>query len=449
MPSYLSRVYYTANGATNTFAIPFTYILTSHIKAFVNGTEDASITFPTSSTVTLSSTPANGAIVLIKRVTPTNAKLVDFQDGSVLASTDLDKATDQNFFISQETIDDGLAKLGLDANDRWDADNKRIINVANPVANQDAVTKYYLENTWLSTADKANLTSVAGQITPTNNISTLAGISANITTLAGTAGLSTLASNAGSIATVAGQITPTNNISTVAGAVGNIGTVATNIANVNSVGGSIANVNTLAPISGNITTVAGISGNVTTVAGISANVSTVAGISGAISTVASNAGNISTVASDIAKVITTANDLNEAISEIEVVANAIANVDLVGNNITNVNTVGGSIANVNTVASNVAGVNSFAERYRVEATNPTTSLDAGDLAFVTGASKLRYYTGSAWEDVSPTAINATNIADGSISNTEFQHLNNVSSNIQTQIDDKAGKGFAIAMAIAL
>ena len=48
-----------------------------------------------------------------------------------------------------------------------------------------------------------------------------------------------------------------------------------------------------------------------------------------------------------------------------------------------------------------------------------------------------------------TALNATSIADGSISNTEFQYLNGVTSNIQTQIDTKSSKGFAIAMAIAL
>ena len=48
-----------------------------------------------------------------------------------------------------------------------------------------------------------------------------------------------------------------------------------------------------------------------------------------------------------------------------------------------------------------------------------------------------------------TGIAATKIADGSISNTEFQYLNGVSSAIQTQLDAKAGAGFAVAMAIAL
>ena len=50
---------------------------------------------------------------------------------------------------------------------------------------------------------------------------------------------------------------------------------------------------------------------------------------------------------------------------------------------------------------------------------------------------------------SGAAIDATKIHDGSISNTEFGHLNNVSSNIQTQLDNKAAKSFAIAQAVAL
>ncbi len=50
---------------------------------------------------------------------------------------------------------------------------------------------------------------------------------------------------------------------------------------------------------------------------------------------------------------------------------------------------------------------------------------------------------------SGAAIDATKIHDGTISNTEFGYLNNVSSNIQTQLDAKASAGFALAMAICL
>lgn len=78
--------------------------------------------------------------------------------------------------------------------------------------------------------------------------------------------IATVAANIDNINIVKGQITPVNNIATVAGANANITTVAGNIANVNAVGA----------ISSNVTTVAGIAANVTTVAGIAANVTTVA-----------------------------------------------------------------------------------------------------------------------------------------------------------------------------
>jgi len=46
-------------------------------------------------------------------------------------------------------------------------------------------------------------------------------------------------------------------------------------------------------------------------------------------------------------------------------------------------------------------------------------------------------------------IDATKIADGTVTNAEFQYINTLSSNAQTQIDTKASAGFAVAMAIAL
>ena len=51
--------------------------------------------------------------------------------------------------------------------------------------------------------------------------------------------------------------------------------------------------------------------------------------------------------------------------------------------------------------------------------------------------------------ISISSLDATSIADGSVSNTEFQHLNGVSSNIQTQIDGITGGLTSIAASIAL
>ena len=48
-----------------------------------------------------------------------------------------------------------------------------------------------------------------------------------------------------------------------------------------------------------------------------------------------------------------------------------------------------------------------------------------------------------------TGINATYLANGSVTNTELQYINSLSSNAQTQLDSKPGNSFVTAMAIAL
>jgi len=89
----------------------------------------------------------------------------------------------------------------------------------------------------------ANITTVAGQISPTNNISTVAGIAPDITTLAGTAGLTTLANNAADISTVAnisGDVTAVANIDAAVSAVNS------NAPNINAVNANSTNINTVA-----------------------------------------------------------------------------------------------------------------------------------------------------------------------------------------------------------
>jgi len=171
----------------------------------------------------------------------------------------------------------------------------------------------------------ANITTVAGEISPTNNISTLANISADITTLANTAGLTTLANNAADISTVAN-----------------------------------------------------ISGDVTAVANIDA----------AITAVNNNASNINAVNANSTNINTVATDLSGS--------NTIGTVaaDLSGSN------------NIGTVASNISDVNNFAQTYRISATQPTTSLDIGDLWFDTANSVMKVYSSSGWITAA-SAVNGT------------------------------------------
>ena len=75
--------------------------------------------------------------------------------------------------------------------------------------------------------------------------------------------------------------------------------------------------------------------------------------------------------------------------------------------VTDMNTLGTAtnVTNMATVATNIAGVNSFAERYRVASSDPTSSLDEGDLAFNTTDNNLKFYNGSAWTAISPGIAN--------------------------------------------
>ena len=57
------------------------------------------------------------------------------------------------------------------------------------------------------------------------------------------------------------------------------------------------------------------------------------------------------------------------------------------------------VSDLSDVADNIAGVNSFADRYRVGGTNPSSSLDEGDLFFNTSDNALKYYNGSSWASI--------------------------------------------------
>ena len=210
-----------------------------------------------------------------------------------------------------------------------------------------------------------------------------------------------------------------------------IKTVANNIDNVATVGGISSNVTTVAGISSNVTTVAGIASNVTTVATNNSNVNTVAGISSNVTSVAGVASLITSdfaadlntlatsdivadlntlatadIVTDLNILATSANVTNMAtlgasgvVGNIASVAGVSSDVATVAGISSNVTTVAGVASNVTTVANNVTNVNNFANRYRIGSSDPTTSLDAGDLAFNTTDGALKYYTGGSWASI--------------------------------------------------
>ena len=262
----------------------------------------------------------------------------------------------------------------------------------------------------------ANVTTVAGI---SSNVTTVAGISANTTTVAGissdvttVAGISsdvtTVAGDAADIATVASDSADIQSLAAVSTQIGLLGT-ADAIADMNTLATSAivtdldaladlaTEIDALGDVTSDITTVSGISANVTTVAGVSANVTTVAGISSNVTTVAGVSSDVTTVAGISANVTTVAGDT----TNIGTLAGISSDITTVSGISSNVTTVATNNANITTVASNITGVNSFAERYRVSSSDPTTSLDEGDLAYNSTSNVLKYYNGSSWQSISP------------------------------------------------
>jgi hypothetical protein len=90
-------------------------------------------------------------------------------------------------------------------------------------------------------------------------------------------------------------------------------------------------------------------------------------------------------------------------------ADVVADMNTLGTAdvVTDMNTLGTAtnVTNMATVAANITGVNSFAERYRVASSDPTSSLDEGDLAFNTTDNNLKFYNGTSWTAISPGIAN--------------------------------------------
>jgi hypothetical protein len=107
---------YTGNGTNRDFQVPFPYLLKAHVKVYtglnfatgaytsllVDGT-DYSWTSTTS--VQLTTAPAAGIKVTVRRETPTSDLLTQWQDGSTLIAEDLLTSDKQNLYAVQEGQD--------------------------------------------------------------------------------------------------------------------------------------------------------------------------------------------------------------------------------------------------------------------------------------------------------------------------------------------------------
>lgn len=306
---------------------------------------------------------------------------------------------------SYDNFDDRYlgAKSTVSGDPTLDNDGDALIDGALFFDTTNNVMKVYNlgTTTWLrttpTTSDQADITTLAGIDT---DIQTLADIEDGTTA---TNALSNAGNASTEIVTVAGQITPTNNISTVAGLSSDISTVSGISANVTSVAGVSTDVTTVAgqiSPTNNLSTVAGIASNVSTVAGISSDVSTTAGLSTDIATLAdiedgtaaTNA--ISNVGNNTANITTVAGQISPT--------NNISSLAAISSEISSV---GGSITNVNIVATNLSSINTFANQYVVSATTPS-SPNEGLLWFDTSTDTMKVYNGGSFQNAG-SSVNGT------------------------------------------
>lgn len=158
---------YTVGAGQTDFAFSFPFLDDSHVvvqlddstvnspggKFYTVSTGDYTIITSPSTLIRFTTAPETGARLRIKRDSISSTALVDFENGSVLTETELDRAYLHNLYLSEE-LEEGGGKNTMTKNDsgNYDGDKARIIDVADPVDPQDVATKNYTDTTFVDVA---------------------------------------------------------------------------------------------------------------------------------------------------------------------------------------------------------------------------------------------------------------------------------------------------------
>lgn len=157
---------YPLTGAVD-FAITFEYLARKFVTVTLIGkdrkelvlNQDFRFTTKTQITTTRAWTAADGYdSIEIRRYTSATDRLVDFADGSILRAYDLNISQIQTLHVAEEARDLTADTIGVNNEGHLDARGRRIVNVANPVDDGDAVNLRSLK-VWnesaLNSANKA------------------------------------------------------------------------------------------------------------------------------------------------------------------------------------------------------------------------------------------------------------------------------------------------------
>jgi hypothetical protein len=156
---------YAGNGSTTTFSVPFPYLLKAHVKVYLgfnilDGTfsselaDGVGFSWTSSSQIQATTAPASGQVLTVIRQTPNNTRLVDWQDGSVLISDDLDTSDLQNLYVVQEQQDRNDAGITQSTTAITTA-NSAVTTAGNAVATANSANAEVL-NRWSKVTETIN-----------------------------------------------------------------------------------------------------------------------------------------------------------------------------------------------------------------------------------------------------------------------------------------------------
>lgn len=145
--------FYTGDGATTDFAVPFDYLAKKFVRVSLGvtilkggdyGDTSKDYYFLDKTKVRLKVPPQVGEVLTIRRYTSATDRVVSFKDASVLKAIDLDVSSVQAYHIAEEAREVINDAITGDKEGNWDARGHRITNVGAPIKDNDAVNlKYY------------------------------------------------------------------------------------------------------------------------------------------------------------------------------------------------------------------------------------------------------------------------------------------------------------------
>jgi hypothetical protein len=182
---------YTGDNSQTTFTLSGIdgWVSTAFIKVYLNDvlqtTGFSFVNMATTPAVQFGTAPASGVNIRLQRETARGtlgdltlaqfqSLIIDFNDGSVLTSGDLDRAVQGLVHVAQESNDSGSGALGLNITQTaWTAGNKPITNLTDGTAAQDAVTvnQFNLATLFGGSAMQPELWSIAGSGATTYTLS--------------------------------------------------------------------------------------------------------------------------------------------------------------------------------------------------------------------------------------------------------------------------------------